>query len=133
MELNENEIISAQVILRPSSGKEIGSNTIITSENIQDFQPSQSITAMVLNKFEQYGFQVGQMVGNSFSITAPASSFQKLFHMQMQKGSSGEIEIKQEDGSWDYKLSVDSLPQEIADKIIAITFTPPPAFGPTKF
>jgi hypothetical protein len=35
--------------------------------------------------------------------------------------------------SGSYELHLDSLPESVAEEIEAVTFTPPPEFGPTSY
>lgn len=84
--------------------------------------------------FEEAGFTVGNLVGNGFSITAPAATFEKLFKVKLQSGEKGSVTAAQgKKGGESYELPVHALPKETAHRIAAVTFTPPPDFGPTGY
>jgi hypothetical protein len=133
MDLEQNKLISAQVLLRPESGRVIGTETAITSENIKDYLPSGETVNQTKKYFTEMGFDVGELVGISFSIAAPVSKFEETFNSTLCKEENGGIKATSEDGSIKYELPLGSLPKSVADLVIAITFTPPPAFGPTDF
>jgi hypothetical protein len=61
---------------------------------------------------------MGDMVGNSFSITAPESTFERVFGTR---------------GAGSLELPLHALPKTLTDHVEAVTFTPPPDFGPTNF
>lgn len=133
MFLDKEKIISAQVILRAASGKVIDSKTIITSENIQNFVPSLELVASATEAFSAVGFDVGKMVGISFSISAPVSTFEQVFETRFRQDKRGGVEVILGDGSGSYEIPLKSLPEYLTRLVVAITFTPPPDFGPTEF
>jgi hypothetical protein len=125
------QLISAQVLLRPASGRRIR-GAAITSKNVAEFAPPADVAEQVANAFRQEGFEVGPLVGVSFSITAPASEFERVFEVRLSLVREGSVKVagKREDPD---TLPVASLPPTIAERIEAVTFTPPPDFGPTSF
>lgn len=133
MHLEKKQIISAQVVLRSASGKAIDGETIITSENIRDFVPSPETVARASETFAAAGFDVGEMVGISFSISATVSTFEQVFETSLRQEERGGVEAVQDDGSGSYELPLDALPESLANLVVAVTFTPPPDFGPTEF
>jgi subtilase family serine protease len=133
MSLNKQEIISAQVVLISASGKSFDGTSVITSENIQDFIPSAETAAKVTEVFTKAGFKVEPVVGNSFSITAPVSVFEKMFGTQLHRQADGGVKALKDDSSSSYELPLKGLPKSITQLIKAVTFTPPPDFGPTNF
>ena len=133
MSINKEEMLSAQVVLKPASGKSIEDGSQITSKNIKDFAPSTEAVGKATQWFRSAGFQAGQMIGNSFSVTAPAGTFEKVFHAQLVRHKSRGVEVKIGDKSVSYELPLGALPKSFSTLIEAVTFTPPPEFGPTNF
>jgi hypothetical protein len=133
MTQDNKQLISAQVLIRSASGKRLGRNTAITTQNIEDYAPSAEAVARAKRAFMDAGFEVGNLVGNSFSISAPISRFEKVFHTQLRHQERGGIEVAQASASARYELPLTNLPDHIADVVEAVIFTPPPDFGPTQF
>jgi len=108
----ESEVISAQVVLRTT--KPTGP---ITAAGLESLQPPDETVQRVREFFRRAGFQVGAYVGISFSITAPVTTMEKVFRTSIVDRNSNELPLR-------------VLPKDVADEIMAVTFTPPPAFGP---
>lgn len=128
--IDKQQFISAQVVLRSASGKVADGKAVITSQTIKDYAPSAEVANSVRQGFVAAGFQGGALAGNSFSITAPVSTFERVFHTQLRPQEQGSVEAVKDDGSGTYELSLHWLPATMSQHIIAVTFTPPPAFGP---
>ena len=133
MTIQEHEIVSAQAVLRPASGMTIGPETPITAENISQYAPSQEAVEETAQTFRSLGFEVGSTVGISFSITAPARIFMDVFGARLYRTDQGGIEHLGKDGVGRLELPTARLPRELARHLHAVTFTPPPDFGPTDF
>lgn len=137
MSLDKRQAISAQVMLRSASGRVPDGMTAITSENIREFLPSKEAAARISRAFAGMGFEVGPTVGNSFSITGPAGSFERVFKTRLHQTKRGGIQCRksedQDDGQPGEELPLNALPQAIASDVVAVTFTPPPDFGPSNF
>ena len=133
MSLENQQTVSAQVVLRSASGRRVGGEAAITAETIREFAPSQDTVARATEAFAAMGFKVGPMIGISFSITAPVDAFEKVLRTRLRLAERGGVEAVEEDGSGSYELPLDSLPEQIADLVETVTFTPPPDFGPTEF
>jgi subtilase family serine protease len=120
-------LISAQVSLKPKSGI-MPKPESITSENLESFQPDATRASQTRAHFESLGFEVGVLVGNSFSISATPSRFEQHFHTKI-------LHTKQfaslEDGS--LELPVAHLPDELKSTVNAVSFSAPPDFGPGNF
>jgi len=130
----EKTQLSAQVALRPASGKAFNSQTAITSENIGDYLPAPETVDAARRGFEEAGFEVSNPVGMSFSITAPASTFEKAFKVKLVADDLGGIKITdRKGGDQTYELPLESLPKELRQSVAAVTFSPPPDFGPTSY
>ena len=127
-----DEIVSAQVILRPASGS--ASEGAITSKNVRDALPSADAVALARRAFAKAGLEIGPVVANSFSITGPARTFNTVFKTRVQRNPvTGETKAISSSGSTAYELPVNGLPRSVASVVDAVTFTPPPDFGPTSY
>jgi hypothetical protein len=133
MFLDKKEAVSAQVVLKSASGKSFDDLTEITAENVHDFLPTDEAISMTTKAFMSAGFQVGTVVGNSFSISAEVGHFEKFFNVRLRYQTSGEIMVGRDDGFDSYELPIEDLPASLGDLIEVITFTRPPDFGPTDF
>ena len=111
----------------------INGDTIITTETVKKFTPSLETVTNATTAFANAGFEVGRMVGISFSITAPLSTFQEVFNIHLRETEDAGIEVINNDGSGCYELPLDELPESIANYVENVTFTLPPDFGPTEF
>lgn len=110
--------LSAEVALRSASGKSFTGQTAITSQNIADYAPARDVVEKARRAFTDLGFEVSDPAGLGFSITAPASVFRKVF--KIKSIPAGE-------------LPKGALPNELAENLVAVTFSPPPDFGPGNF
>lgn len=126
-------VLSAQVLLRSASGKPADGQAAITAANIREYLPSPEVAAGAKQAFAQRGFQVGEVVGNSFSITASGETFEKLFQAKLRQGERGDVTVQGKSKSESYELPLAHLPDEIARLVEAVTFSPPPDFGPTAY
>jgi hypothetical protein len=126
-------VLSAQVLLRSASGKQAGGGAAITAANIGEYLPSSEAVAGARKAFAERGFQVGNVVGNSFAITASGKTFEKVFHTRLRRGAKGEVTVQGKSEPGSYELPLGDLPKDIARFVEAVTFTPPPDFGPTSY
>lgn len=129
MKPDKNEVISAQVILLPASGKKFGSDNLVTAENIAEFSPPPDAYPTASKVFSSKDFEIGPLVGPTFSITAPVSKFETLFKTDFQRRENGAIECV--GGGLEIRLN--HLPDNARKIIQTVTFTEPPDFGPTEF
>ncbi|MEA3466728.1 MAG: hypothetical protein U9R57_00710 [Thermodesulfobacteriota bacterium] len=129
MQLDRNMIISAQVMLLPASGKEIGPDTLVTAENIEQFDPPLDAYLIASGAFRSKGFEIGPLVGVTFSITALAGTFENVFKVELQRTVKGGIECN----GGDLELPLGHLPDNTSKIIQTVTFTEPPDFDPTEF
>jgi hypothetical protein len=127
-------LVSAQAVLKSASGRSFDGHTAITAESIADYSPSPDTVAAAAAGFSEAGFEVGNMVGNSFSITAPKSTFEKLFKIKLQAEDRGDVKVAAAKGATEgYELPVKALPQKLSQFVSAVTFSPPPDFGPSSY
>ena len=126
--------MSAVVLLSSASGKSPGGETAVTAENVREYLPQASSVEEVRRAYAQAGFEVTEVAGNSFSITAPASVFEKAFKVKLRreenKGVTAQADAGGEAG---YEIPFTQLPAHLARHVAAVTFTPPPDFGPTSY
>ena len=116
---DRSEIISAQVMLLPASGKNIGPDTRITAENIEKFAPQPDAYKIASEAFRSTGFEIGSLVGVSFSITAPAGTFKNMFKVDLQRNVQGGIECTR----GGLELPLDHLQDNTRQIIQTVTFT----------
>jgi hypothetical protein len=114
----EGAILSAQVILRSAQGKAPGPADRVTSETVAGFAPDPEGAKAAREAFSRAGFEVGGLVGNSFSITAREETFRKFFG----KGRPAAGRSTKSTGKGG------SLPL-----IASVVFPEPPDFGPSDF
>lgn len=133
MTSDPQRIVSAQVILAPASGARITPDTAITSQNIERFRPSADATSLLQTELTRAGFEVGPLVANSFSITAPAQTFEEVFKTTLGEEARGNVAVRAGAASNAQELPLNALPKAWTKHLIAITFTPPPDFGPTGY
>jgi subtilase family serine protease len=127
MFIEKQSVASAQVVLRSANGQPID-GAIITAETIKDFAPEPETVTKAAATFAALGFDVQKMVGISFPITATLATFEEVFKTHLcQK------EDKANDGVGSYELPLEALPDSVANLVLAVTFMPPPDFGPTQF
>lgn len=126
--------VSAQVVLKSASGKSFDGQTAITSENIADYSPSPDSVAAAAAAFKEAGFEVGNMVGNSFSITAPKNTFEKFFKIKLHAEDRGNIKVAGAKGATEgYEVPLNDLPKNLSRFVAAVTFSPPMDFGPSSY
>jgi hypothetical protein len=117
--------LSAQVVLRPASG-ELAGDEPITSENVRRFLPSLEAITETETFFRDAGFEVANAVGNSFAIVGAPSAFERAFGERPERAGEG---VRVEGG---VELDLGSLPERVGRHVQAVTFTPPPEFGPAN-
>jgi len=123
--LDPERNVSAQVVLAAAGGARPGPKTRITSDNIQAWLPSPETVVRVSGALGDLGFEVGQCVGNSLSIAGPVRLFESCFRTRLRERGAG---IRFAHGG--EELAADRIPAELRAQVVAITFTPPPDFGP---
>jgi hypothetical protein len=124
--------VSAQVVLRAASGKKPHGRAAVTAKSLKDYEPSPEAVTEAQEAFTAQGFEVGPMVGNSFSVTAPAETFESVFQTTIRTHKERGVEAVREKTS-SYELPLEALPKTLRKHLEAVTFSPPPDFGPTNF
>jgi hypothetical protein len=121
----DNPVLSAQVIVRSRSGKQIRGDTPITTRNLADYAPSAEDANFARTAFARAGFQTGNLVGISFSITAPAAMFESFFGAAINSDAKGRIKVAGAADPEGLEIPLGRLPEELAQRIVAVTFSPP--------
>jgi hypothetical protein len=85
-----------------------------TADRAAELMSDAAAAAIVQAYFRDLGFDVGPLVGVSFSIDGDRSLFESTF------GSVGGA------------LDLAPLPGSIREQLLAVTFTEPPTFGPEQ-
>ena len=111
---NIGTLISAQVILNPKDR---------ISE--QDAQACEKF-------FREEGFELGNRFADSFAITAPVDKFEKVFACHIISDEHG-THLDSGTEKIDYELPLSQLSNGLQEYIKAVTFTPPPDFGPENY
>jgi hypothetical protein len=123
-------VISALVVLRSAGGREPPAEAI-TSETVAGLAPEPGAAEAVSTFFRAHEFEVTEPVAISLSITAPRSRFESLFGERLSvQGDDRATEVVTSRG---VELDTHVLPEDVRRHIRAVTFTPPPDFGPTSF
>ncbi len=123
--------LSAEVLLYSATGE--APNVPITSENLARFQPDPASQQQAIQAFQGLGFHVGTKGGLGFSITASSEQFERVYRARLQVSEQGGVTITKGVGREPLCLSLDALSADLKRLVWAVTFSEPPAFGPTSF
>jgi hypothetical protein len=132
MTIKPQSKVSAQVILAPASGRR-DAGAAITAQNIDQFRPSEDAVSAVQAGFARAKFEVGTLAGNSFSITGTVKQFDDVFKTKLRKDTRGALTARSRPNTYTLELPLDALPEDLRKHLVAVTFTAPPAFGPTGY
>ncbi|MCP5055373.1 MAG: hypothetical protein GY937_01460 [bacterium] len=124
MEFEEGEVISALVVLRSAGGRSPLDESEITSANVRDVAPSEESAAAAAEAFRELGFEVGEVVGIGFSISASPGVFRKVFRTSPRRAADGGVVAEGGDDAG-RELAVEALPAELARHVAAVTFEAP--------
>jgi hypothetical protein len=111
-------VVSAQVLMKAATRAPIRDQRI-TGENIASLAPSRPELDAAVAALGRAGLEIGPVVGSSFSITAPQSTFDRVFGTTLADGLPKELPLGR-------------LPAGVRKTIEAITFSEPPDFGPSN-
>lgn len=81
--------------------------------------------------FRKAGFEVTDVYAISFSITGPRTTFEATFGEAIAPQGTGPATIATASGRPELRL--ERLPEPVNRAVAAVTFSPPPAFGPTRY
>jgi hypothetical protein len=79
----------------------------------------------VMEQFRAAGFQIGPLVGISFSIAGPVERFEEFFQVRAEREGPQPFLTDE--------LPLSSLNPTLREHIEAVLFTRPPDFGPVGF
>lgn len=119
------EPISALVVLPTRSGRAIDGTSVITAENLRDYEFDPENAAAVAAAFEEAGFSVGPAVGISLSISGTPSQFTEFFGTEVAPGGGGGWQAQNAEGEFTTELPTAGLPASLAERITAVAFEPP--------
>ncbi len=125
MKAEDDEMISAQVILRSAAGDTPGPTSEVTTRTLHRYTPSLETTSKATGAFEKLGFQVGPFVGIAFSITGPSHLFQEVFDVQVERGEDRVLIGTGTDGVTGPELPTGALPAELNRLIASVVFETP--------
>jgi hypothetical protein len=100
-------------------------NTGPTSAQVVIDSSSLHLAPWIMEQFAGSGFEVGPLVGVSFSITAPAERFEEFFQLHAERQAPR--------ASLPDELPVSALPPALQEHVDSVLFTRPPDFGPTSY
>jgi subtilase family serine protease len=113
--------ISAEVILKSKSGQSmVRTEASITSENIEEFRPSDLVINDATEHLKQLGFAVSSN-GLTLTIEGEKSLFEKVFKVKLtveKDEETGRIKV--------HSNKEPSVPGRLSDTIEKIVFVPPP-------
>jgi len=92
-------------------------------------RPDPASARRVQEHLRELGFEVGALIGTSFSISAPVGLFRRSFGEDVPVDAAEPR--RGPAGGGPHDLPVDRLPVDAARAVRSITFAPPPDFGPT--
>ena len=114
------------MIVRSASGRDLRSGEPVTSGNIADYEPAPGVATAVGDWFRHAGFDSGEVVGPTLSITAPISAFEETFGVAVHPAEGGGFVAAAPDGiHGTYELPLDRLPEGLVELVLAVTFEPP--------
>jgi hypothetical protein len=122
---DESEEVTALVLLRPASGREITGRTQITADTLHEYAPDPGEAAEASRALSDAGFQVGGVLGVSVPVTGPRRLFEDYFGVSVQPADEGGWVAVDESGAARRELPVSNAPEPVAARIQAVTFEPP--------
>ncbi|MFL5980301.1 MAG: hypothetical protein ACJ74D_05425 [Gaiellaceae bacterium] len=118
------DLLSATVLLRPAGGGSAADYA--TAETADRLLPDPQAAEQAQAYFRDAGFDVTAAFGPTFSIVASRELFERTFATRL-KGADREG-VTTEEGAFELPL-----PADLGEAVEAVTFTPPPDFGPTEY
>jgi hypothetical protein len=119
-----DELLSAEVVLR---GPEGNPPEPVSSENLARHRPDDTRASAAREWFQRRGFDTTDVHGISFSITGPRHLFEETYATPLV----GE-DVEPGVDVVELPMPAD-MPIDLADDVVAVTFTPPPDFGPGSY
>ena len=128
-------VLSAEVVLAPASGASL-ENAVITASNVKDFAPPPDAVDAARRFFAGAGFQVGDLSGISFTVSAPRSVLESVFGKipAAAAGAAGKGQPRAKKGksgsNVPLELPLGRLPASVRKGIRAVSFSRPLDYGP---
>jgi hypothetical protein len=122
---DDSEEVTALVLLRPASGREITGEVPITAETLHEFAPDPDDAAAAASALAEAGFEPGSMLGISLPVTGPRRLFEDYFGVRVQPAEEGGWIAVDASGTASRELPVSELPDPVASRVAAATFEPP--------
>lgn len=120
--MSDDPLLSALVVLAPASGREPAAP--VRADTVADALPDPAAARRARAHFGAEGFAVSEMTATAFSITGPRSLFLRSL------GPSHAPDAALHGEREGLELPLGRLPAPVSRAIRAVTFTPPPDFGP---
>jgi len=110
----------------------LDANTPLSAQAILE---TAAAAAAAAAQFATLGFDIGTVVANSFSVSAPARVFEMVFRVRLRVTTNGGVEVAPHDprSTASLELPLDALPPSLRVLLDTVTFTAPPDFGPTRW
>jgi len=116
--------LSATVLLRPAGGGSVADYA--TADTADRLLPDPDVAEQAQTYFRDAGFDVTAAFGPTFSIVGSRELFERTFGTRLQTAERGGVTT--DEGAFELPL-----PAGLGDGVEAVTFTPPPDFGPTEY
>ncbi len=110
--------VAALVLIRPAPGQDPDRAGAITTATIGRHAPEPAEAEAVRRFFAEQGFETGPLVGIAFDISADRDLMERWFPGVDRLVGSGE------------ELPLGELPQEVRNRIAAVTTESPPELHP---
>jgi hypothetical protein len=110
----------ALVVLRPAGGGDVTGGPI-TAADVGRHAPDPQAAERARRAFADAGFEVGELVGISFSIAGPRRLLEAWFPGFVKLEGTGA------------ELPLDRLPSDVAETVQAVVTEAPPEFGPVSY
>ena len=133
MALDPDRTLYAQVVLKSASGRRIDGTARITADTLADYAPAPATVDAARRGFEAAGLEPGPVSGVGFGLEGTVETFEKVFDVQLTEDPEHGVRAEQGDGPATSELPLGALSDDLARHLEAVTFTPPPDFGPTDF
>ncbi len=118
--------MSAQVVLAARDGTKEPSPQQLTSARLAEVEPDEAAARRVMSWWRDKGFDVGPLVGISFSVSGPAELFARHLHAASALAALAEGRSDREH----LEIPTTRLPGPLRRSVAAVTFSAPPDFGP---
>lgn len=122
---DDDEEVTALVVLRPASGRRITGETRITSDELGEFAPDPDDAVAVARALADAGFQTGSVLGISMPVTGSRKLFEERFGGSVRPADDGGWVAVDPTGRQSRELPVSNLPDAMAARIETVTFEPP--------